>query len=128
MEDALDSVLASKKASENAVAILDPPRTGMAPSVCKALRSANGVDRVVFVSCNPHGHTLRHDYVVKGGSLAANIKTLTGPRGRGAPFTLVRAVPIDMFAHTPHVELCLLLERSSKSSVVDAGSQPTEIA
>ena len=128
VEDALDSVLASKRASENAVAILDPPRTGMAPSVCKALRSANGVDRVVFVSCNPHGHTLRHDYVVKGGSLAANIKTLTGPRGRGAPFTLVRAVPIDMFAHTPHVELCLLLERSSTSSVVDAGSQPTEIA
>jgi hypothetical protein len=54
--------------------VLDPPRTGLAPSVCKALRAESAIDRIVFVSCNPHGHTLRHDYVVKGGSLAANTR------------------------------------------------------
>ena len=54
---------------------------------------------------------LRRDYVVKGGSLAANLRVLCGSRGRGAPFALQRAIPIDMFPHTPHVELVLLLER-----------------
>ena len=112
-EHGLDDVLAgcARAGEARAVAIVDPPRTGLAPSVCKALRNAPAVDRVVYVSCNPHGHTLRHDYVVKGGSLAANLRVLTAARGRGAPFQLVRAVPVDMFAHTPHVELCLLLER-----------------
>ena len=69
------------------------------------------VRRVVFISCNPHGHTLRRDYVVKGGSLASNLRVLCGPRGRGAPFELVRAVPVDLFPDTPHCELALLLER-----------------
>ena len=75
------------------------------------MRQAASVRRVVIVSCNPHGFTLRRDYVVKGGSLAANLRVLCGSRGRGAPFALQRAIPIDMFPHTPHVELVLLLER-----------------
>ena len=92
-------------------AVLDPPRTGLAPSVCKALRAESVIDRIVFVSCNPHGHTLRHDYVVKGGSLAANTKILCKSGGRSAPFVLSRAIPVDLFPHTPHVELCLCFER-----------------
>jgi hypothetical protein len=32
---------------------------GMAPSVSHALRTAERVQRVVFVSCNPHGTVLR---------------------------------------------------------------------
>ena len=91
--------------------VLDPPRTGLAPSVCKALRAESAIDRIVFVSCNPHGHTLRHDYVVKGGSLAANTKILCKRGGRSAPFILSRAIPVDLFPHTPHVELCLCFER-----------------
>lgn len=51
---------------------------------------------------------------MKGGSLAANVKLLCGPHGRGAPFRLRRAVPVDMFSDTPHVELCLLLERTEQ--------------
>ena len=96
-----------------AVAVLDPPRTGVDPRVSKALRAAEAIERVVFVSCNPHGHTLRHDFVIKGGSLASNVRILCGARGRGAPFRVARAVPIDLFPHTPHVELVLLLERTS---------------
>ena len=111
VEDGIEAALGACQSTDRIVAILDPPRTGLSPSVCKALRQARGINRIVFVSCNPHGHTLRHDFVVKGGSLAANVKILTGPRGRGSPFRLVRGIPVDMFPHTPHVELCLLLER-----------------
>ena len=88
-----------------------PAAHGPRPSVCKALRAESAIDRIVFVSCNPHGHTLRHDYVVKGGSLAANTKILCKSGGRSAPFVLSRAIPVDLFPHTPHVELCLCFER-----------------
>ena len=100
---------------EGVVAIVDPPRTGLAPSVCKALRAAEGVGAVVFVSCNPHGHNLRHDYVVKGGSLAANLRVLCAPRGRGAPFRIARIVPVDLFPHTPHCELLVLCVREARA-------------
>ena len=79
--------------------------------MAKALRSASAISRVIFVSCNPHGHTLRHDYVVKGGSLGANLKLLCGKRGRGTPFRVQRLVPVDLFPHTPHVELVVLAVR-----------------
>jgi len=100
--------------SGDAVAIVDPPRTGLAPGVCKALRAAEGVGAVVYVSCNPHGHNLRHDYVVKGGSLSANLRVLCGPRGRGAPFRVSRVVPVDLFPHTPHCELVVLCVREAR--------------
>ena len=93
------------------VAVLDPPRTGVAPGVCKALRAAKEISKVVFVSCNPHGHTLRRDYVVKGGSLGNNLRVLCGERGRGVPFKVARIVPVDLFPHTPHVELVVLAVR-----------------
>ena len=94
------------------VAVLDPPRTGLAPSVCKLLRAQTDVSKIVFVSCNPHGHTLRRDYVVKGGSLGNNLRILCGPRGHGRPFRIEKVVPVDLFVHTPHVELVVLAVRT----------------
>lgn len=47
------------------IAIVDPPRTGLKPSVCAALRAQPSIRRVLFVSCNPHGHNMRFDYTVK---------------------------------------------------------------
>ena len=32
-------------------------------------------------------------------------------RAWGDPFVVVRAIPIDMFPHTPHCEVVVLLER-----------------
>ena len=84
-----------------AVAVLDPPRTGLSPSVCRALRASEAVGGVVFVSCNPHGHTLRRDFVLRGGNLAANARILCA-RGPTAPFRLCAAVPVDVSARHPN--------------------------
>jgi tRNA/tmRNA/rRNA uracil-C5-methylase (TrmA/RlmC/RlmD family) len=92
-------------------AVVDPPRTGLHPSVCRALRATAAVDRLVFVSCNPRGQAMRHDFVLKGGSLQANARVLCDKRGKGRPFRLVGAAPVDMFPHTPHVELVVVFER-----------------
>jgi 23S rRNA (uracil1939-C5)-methyltransferase len=53
-----------------------------------------GAPRLVYVSCNPT-------------TLAGDMKILCGEYG----YELVRARPIDMFPHTPHVETVALLER-----------------
>ena len=84
-----------------AVAVLDPPRTGLSPSVCRALRASSAVGGVVFVSCNPHGHTLRRDFVLRGGNLAANARILCA-RGPTPPFRLCAAVPVDVSRRHPN--------------------------
>jgi 23S rRNA (uracil1939-C5)-methyltransferase len=77
------------------VVVVDPPRAGLAG---KALRRLGriGAQRVVYVSCNPT-------------TLAGDVKTLGADFG----YKLVRAKPVDMFPHTPHVETVALLERRS---------------
>ncbi len=75
--------------------VVDPPRAGLSG---KALRQVARLEapRIVYVSCNPT-------------TLAGNVKELTGEWG----YTLVRARPVDMFPHTPHVETVALLARPS---------------
>jgi 23S rRNA (uracil1939-C5)-methyltransferase len=76
------------------VVVVDPPRAGLAG---KALRRLGriGAPRIVYVSCNPT-------------TLAGDSKTLRDDFG----YRLVKAQPVDMFPHTPHVETVALLERS----------------
>ena len=75
------------------VVVVDPPRAGLAG---KALRRVGrvGAPRIVYVSCNPT-------------TLASDAKTLRDDW----EYRLVRARPVDMFPHTPHVETVALLER-----------------
>jgi 23S rRNA (uracil1939-C5)-methyltransferase len=75
------------------VVVVDPPRAGLAG---KALRRLGriGAPRLVYVSCNPT-------------TLAGDVKTLREEYG----YELLRARPVDMFPHTPHVETVALLER-----------------
>jgi 23S rRNA (uracil1939-C5)-methyltransferase len=75
------------------VVVVDPPRAGLAG---KALRRLGriGAGRIVYVSCNPT-------------TLASDAKQLIGEFG----YELLRAKPVDMFPHTPHVETVALLER-----------------
>ena len=77
------------------VVVVDPPRAGLAG---KALRRLGriGAPRLVYVSCNPT-------------TLAGDVKALRDDYG----YDLLRATPVDMFPHTPHVECVALLERVS---------------
>jgi 23S rRNA (uracil1939-C5)-methyltransferase len=74
--------------------LIDPPRSG-AEDVVRHLSGA-GVERIVYVSCNPA--TLARD---------AGILVASGYR-------LVRAGIMDMFPHTAHVESMALFERESR--------------
>ena len=96
------------------VAVVDPPRTGLAPALCAALRAQPCISRVLFVSCNPHGHNLRFDFTVAGGSLIDNAAVLCGPErtpDSGRPFRPAAACAVDLFPDTPHCELCVAFVR-----------------
>jgi 23S rRNA (uracil1939-C5)-methyltransferase len=84
----------AERAGPPDLVVVDPPRAGLAG---KALRRMARLEaaRIVYVSCNPT-------------TLAGDLKALRGEWG----YELVRARPVDMFPHTPHVETVALLERS----------------
>lgn len=74
------------------VAFLDPPRAGCEPAVLSGI-SAMGVDRIVYISCDPA--TLARD----AGKLAQ------------MGYELRAVQPVDMFPFTSHVETVALLSR-----------------
>ena len=76
------------------VVVVDPPRAGLAGKALRRLGEI-GAPRIVYVSCNPT-------------TLAGDVKVLREQYG----YELLRARPVDMFPHTPHVETVALLERS----------------
>jgi 23S rRNA (uracil1939-C5)-methyltransferase len=75
------------------VVVVDPPRAGLAGKALLRLGRI-GAPRLVYVSCNPT-------------TLAGDVKALREEHG----YELLRATPVDMFPHTPHVECVALLER-----------------
>jgi 23S rRNA (uracil1939-C5)-methyltransferase len=81
------------RAGEPDVVVVDPPRAGLAGKALRRLGEL-AAPRVVYVSCNPT-------------TLAGDAKRLADDYG----YRLVRARPVDMFPHTPHVECVALLVR-----------------
>ena len=73
--------------------IVDPPRKGMDEKVVNALL-ASPPKRIVYVSCNP-------------ATLARDVKLLTA----NGVFKFEKAVPVDMFPMTEHIETVALLSR-----------------
>jgi 23S rRNA (uracil1939-C5)-methyltransferase len=74
------------------VVILDPPRSGCDEAVRRGLLEVLP-KRIVYVSCNP-------------ATLARDVKALSGR------YTLVKAIPVDMFPQTSHIEVIARLERA----------------
>jgi 23S rRNA (uracil1939-C5)-methyltransferase len=81
------------RAGDPDLVVVDPPRAGLAGKALRRLGEL-AAPRVVYVSCNPT-------------TLAGDLKKL----GEEYGYRLMRARPVDMFPHTPHVECVALLER-----------------
>ncbi len=72
--------------------VIDPPRKGCEEPVLKAI-AESGVNRVVYVSCNP-------------ATLARDAKILAS-----FGFRIEHVHPVDMFPHTQHVETVVLMTK-----------------
>jgi tRNA/tmRNA/rRNA uracil-C5-methylase (TrmA/RlmC/RlmD family) len=82
-EDAVTRLAASGRTVD--IVVLDPPRRGAGPELVSHLARL-GARAVVYVSCDP-------------ASLARAARALAG-----AGYRLARAVPVDQFGHTAHIE------------------------
>lgn len=92
------------------IAVVDPARDGLHKSVLKTLRNTEGIQRIIYVSCNPTG------------SLVNDVRVLCSfPTNRyvGRPFRPVVAQPVDMFPWTKHCELVMVLDRNGDFDVDD---------
>jgi len=77
--------------SEHDTVIVDPPRAGLHPKLVKKLLR-NGPEKLIYVSCNPK-------------TLAQNLSSLK------ERYRVENAVGLDMFPHTPHVEVIVELRK-----------------
>ncbi|KAL8057586.1 hypothetical protein ABFX02_04G193100 [Erythranthe guttata] len=114
---------------KNVVAIVDPPRVGLHPTVIKVLRTQSQLKRLVYISCNPESLvanaielcTPSPDNIEKGNNKNnrgwRNMSSAGLARHRAKsmpssePFKPIKAMAVDLFPHTPHCELVMLLER-----------------
>lgn len=71
--------------------LLDPPRQGVPKPLLGRICQA-APESIIYISCNP-------------ATLARDARML------GERFQLVSMAPVDMFPHTPHVEVCSLWRR-----------------
>ena len=81
------------------VVCVDPPRKGLAEDVVDTIADM-GPQRVVYVSCDP-------------GTLGRDVK-----RFAGRDYTLKKAVAVDMFPRTAHVETVVLLSHKKADSYI----------
>lgn len=113
---------------KNVVAIVDPPRVGLHPVVIKALRTHPRLQRLVYISCNPESLvanaiefcTPSPQNIEKGnqnnrGWRNMSSNSLARRRAKSMPlsepFRPVKAMAVDLFPHTVHCEMVMLLER-----------------
>ncbi|KAG8342513.1 tRNA (Uracil 5) methyltransferase Methyltransferase small domain [Trypanosoma vivax] len=88
------------------VAVLDPPRAGVTPTVLKWIRGTPSIRRVVYISCEQK-------------ALERDCPPLTKPPTkmyRELPFRVVSSFAVDLFPHTPHVEMVVALARCDNES------------
>lgn len=80
---------------DRTLAIVDPPRKGLAPKLTEALIQS-GVTHIIYVSCNPS-------------TLARDCKVFAR-----AGYNIKDVQPVDLFPQTSHVECVTLMSRVEK--------------
>ena len=93
MPGKVETVLRQIRLDQYQAAMLDPPRAGCEPAALSELIRL-GVQRLVYVSCEPSTHARDLIALVRGG------------------YRVRRAAIVDMFPQTYHIESVALLERS----------------
>jgi 23S rRNA (uracil1939-C5)-methyltransferase len=88
----VETVLRQIRLGRHQAVILDPPRAGCEPAAIAELIRL-GVDRLVYVSCEPSTHARDLIALVRGG------------------YRVRRAAIVDMFPQTYHIESVALLQR-----------------
>jgi tRNA/tmRNA/rRNA uracil-C5-methylase (TrmA/RlmC/RlmD family) len=79
------------------VALIDPPRQGLALSVAQAMAAAKNIDHLLYLSCHPE-------------SLMRDLKIFIQ-----ADWEICKVIPFDFFPKTQHIETLVLLKPKEKS-------------
>jgi tRNA (uracil-5-)-methyltransferase len=83
------------------VGIVDPPRSGLHRDVLKALRTCKGLDRLVYVSCNPVSQMRDMEFLCYS----------TEKKRKAPAFKPIKCIGADLFPDTNHVESIIFFER-----------------
>jgi tRNA (uracil-5-)-methyltransferase len=115
-EHAIKGVLESLTDDEkaNLVAIVDPPRAGLHHDVIKALRACLPLTKLIFIACHAPAFVAN----------AAPLCRPTSTSFAGPPFAPTQAHALDLFPHTAHCELIVVLERSAPPPSEPPPSEP----
>ncbi|NXU53937.1 TRM2A methyltransferase, partial [Turnix velox] len=109
-------------AHQNPITIVDPPRAGLHSKVILAIRRAEHLKKLIYVSCNPRA--AMNNFV--------DLCRAPSNRVKGAAFRPIKALAVDLFPQTRHCELLLLFERitytNGSSSEPAAGAAPVPAA
>lgn len=84
--------LLGKYQTETCIAMVDPPRRGLAPTARSTLKEVQNLKQLIYLSCNPE-------------SLIEDLKDLTSVAWR-----IQKIFPIDFFPKTKHLEVLVFLE------------------
>uniref|UniRef100_A0A8B9FKE6 tRNA (uracil(54)-C(5))-methyltransferase n=1 Tax=Amazona collaria TaxID=241587 RepID=A0A8B9FKE6_9PSIT len=112
-EDIVPSLI-NVLAPQNPITIVDPPRAGLHSKVILAIRRAEHLKKLIYVSCNPRA--AMNNFV--------DLCRAPSNRVRGASFRPIKALAVDLFPQTKHCELLILFERAdyANGSCAEAAS------
>ncbi|NWI28102.1 TRM2A methyltransferase, partial [Sula dactylatra] len=112
-EDVVPSLI-NVLAPQNLITIVDPPRAGLHSKVILAIRRAEHLKKLIYVSCNPRA--AMNNFV--------DLCRAPSNRVKGAAFRPVKAMAVDLFPQTRHCELLIFFERVDYANGNSADTMP----
>ncbi|NWH76242.1 TRM2A methyltransferase, partial [Piaya cayana] len=101
-------------APQNLITIVDPPRAGLHSKVILAIRRAEHLKKLIYVSCNPRA--AMNNFV--------DLCRAPSNRVKGASFRPIKALAVDLFPQTRHCELLIFFERVEYANGSSAAATP----